>query len=90
MSRGSIIVLSVFCCVFGVLALSGPEELRAAAYGINVVLALVAFALAGRDLNERGWRLGYLLAATYVLPLIGTLVYIFLSNRPKQLAAPAS
>ncbi|MCA1710316.1 MAG: hypothetical protein LC789_01225 [Actinobacteria bacterium] len=84
MSRLQIIAVSVVCCVFGVLALRGPAEYRTWAYVVNVVLAIVAFAFAGRDLTERGWRKGYLFAGTYILPLIGTFVYIALSNRPKQ------
>lgn len=84
MSRAQIIVLSVACCAFGAVAVTGPGEYRAAAYVVNVVLAIAAFAAAGRDLTERGWRMGYLFAASYVLPLIGTFVYIALSSRPKQ------
>jgi hypothetical protein len=79
-----IIALSVVCCVFGVLALKGPDGYRAAAYVVNVVLAITAFYFAGRDLTERGHRRGYLFAAAYVLPLIGTFVYIAMSTRPKQ------
>ena len=89
MSRTQIIVLSAVCCVFGVLALQGPQEYRAAAYAANVVLAIAAFAVAGRDLTERGWRLGYLAAATYILPLIGTFVYIAMSTRSKPEHAAA-
>jgi hypothetical protein len=79
-----IIALSVVCCAFGVLALKGPDGYRSAAYVVNVVLAIVAFYFAGRDLTERGHRRGYLFAAAYVLPLIGTFVYIAMSSRPKQ------
>ncbi len=84
MPRLQIIALSAICCVFGVLALRGPDGFRLTAYIINVLLAIAAFFFAGRDLTERGHRLGYLFAATYVLPLIGTFVYIGMSNRPKQ------
>ncbi|MDT7545455.1 MAG: hypothetical protein QOE99_1565 [Actinomycetota bacterium] len=79
-----IIALSVICCAFGALALKGPDGYRGAAYVVNVVLAIIAFYFAGRDLTERGHRRGYLFAATYVLPLIGTFVYIAMSSRPKQ------
>ena len=83
MSRSSIIVLSAVCCAFGALAFVGPDELRGPAYVVNVVLAIAAFFFAGRDLTERGHRYGYLLAATYLLPLVGTFVYIACSSRPK-------
>jgi hypothetical protein len=82
-SRIQIIALSAVCCGFGALALKGPEKYQAAAYIANVVLAIVAYYYAGRDLTERGRR-GYLYAATYILPLVGTFVYIALSTRPKQ------
>ena len=84
MSRIQIIALSTVCCVFGVLALKGPDSFRLPAYIVNVVLAIVAFFFAGRDLTERGHRRGYLFAATYILPLVGTFVYIAMSSRPKQ------
>ena len=83
MSRNQILVTSVVCCVFGGLALAGPADYRTAAYGVNVVLAIVCFFLAGRDLKARGWGLGYLFAGSYLLPLIGLLVYFALSDRPK-------
>ena len=54
MSRTQIIVLSAVCCAFGVLALNGPDEFRLGAYLANVVLAIAAFAAAGRDLTETG------------------------------------
>ena len=84
MSRLEIIAVSAICCAFGVLALKGPDGFRLTAYVINLLLAIAAFFFAGRDLTERGHRLGYLFAATYILPLIGTVVYIAMSNRPKQ------
>ena len=84
MTRFQIIVLSAVCCAFGALALQGPRDLRGAAYAVNVVLAIAAFFYAGRDLTERGWAKGYLFAAAYVLPLVGTFVYIALSNREKR------
>lgn len=90
MSRQEIIGISALCCVFGVLALQGPEEYRTAAYVANVLLAIVSFALAGRDLVQRGWRWGYLFAGAYVLPLIGLFVYIALSSRPKLDARSAA
>lgn len=54
MSRLQIIVLSVMCCAFGVVALSGPVTWRGWAYGVNVALAVVLFVVAGRDLTQRG------------------------------------
>lgn len=83
MSRLQIIALSAVCCVFGGLALKGPEDFRTTAYAINIILAIAAFFFAGRDLTERGWGKGYLFAAAYLLPLVGTFVYIALSNRPR-------
>jgi hypothetical protein len=53
------------------------------------LLAIVAYYFAGRDLTERGHRRGYLWAGTYILPLIGTFVYIAMSNRPKQAVVSA-
>ena len=84
MSRAQIIALSVVCCVFGGFALKGPETYRTAAYVVNIALAIVCFIVAGRDLTRRGWNLGYLFAGAYILPLIGLIVYIGLSNRPVQ------
>jgi hypothetical protein len=88
-SRIQIIILSTVCCAFGAVALTGPGALRTPAYVVNVVLAITAFAFAGRDLTERGWRRGYLYAGTYVLPLIGTFVYIAMSSRPMQQSVTA-
>ncbi len=82
--RTQIIVLSVLCCGFGLLALDGPASTRTAAYVANTVLAVVLFVLAGRDLTRRGWTLGYLFAGSYLLPLVGLIVYVGLSNRPRQ------
>lgn len=87
MSRMQIVALSAVCCVFGGLALKGPEAFRAPSYAVNIVLAITAFFFAGRDLTERGHRRGYLFAAAYILPLIGTFVYIALSSRPAAHAA---
>ena len=90
MSRAQILFLSVVCCAFGVLALYGPPDYRTAAYAVNVLLAVALFFLAGRDLRERGWELGYLFAAAYLLPLIGLIVYFSLSVRPKVEARQAA
>ena len=83
MSRAQIIALSVVCCGFGLLSLNGPPDYRTEAYAVNVALAIACFVLAGRDLTARGWDLGYLFAGAYLLPLVGLIVYIGLSQRPK-------
>ncbi|MCU1623278.1 MAG: hypothetical protein JWL79_2123 [Frankiales bacterium] len=83
MSRNQILAMSVVCCAFGALALAGPADSRTAAYGLNIVLAIACFFMAGRDLKARGWALGYLFAGAYILPLIGLIVYFALSDRPK-------
>ena len=88
MTRLQIIAVSTVCCAFGAVAVRGPDDYRLPAYVVNVVLAIAAFCFAGRDLTDRGYRRGYLWAGAYVLPLIGTFVYIALSSRPKQ--APVS
>jgi hypothetical protein len=89
-SRSQIIALSIVCCAFGLLALKGPHDYRTAAYVVNVALAIVCFVVAGRDLTRRGWQLGYLFAGAYILPLIGLVVYIGLSNRPVRKAAAST
>lgn len=86
MSRSQIIALSVVCCLFGAVSLWGPDDLQTPAYVVNVALAIVLFVVAGRDLTRRGWELGYLFAGAYLLPLIGLIVYVGLSNRPTTVA----
>jgi hypothetical protein len=81
-TRTGIIVLSLVCCAFGLLSLSGPDEWRTEAYAVNVLLAVGCYLAAGRDLTRRGWGLGWLFAGAYLLPLVGLLVYVGLSNRP--------
>jgi hypothetical protein len=83
MSRKQIIVLSVVACVFGVLALRGPDSIDTASRIINAVLSTALIFIAGGDLKARGWRFGYLIGLTYLLPLIGLLTYLSLSDRPK-------
>ena len=85
MSRFQIIALSLVCCAFGGVVLYGPSDLRLGAYAINIALAVLLFVVAGRDLTQRGWELGYLFAGAYLLPLVGLIVYVGLSNRPKVL-----
>ena len=84
MSRFQIVVLSVVCCLFGGLALRGPQDYRDVAYALNAGLAVVLCFVAGDDLRRRGHRLGYLYAASYALPLIGLMVYGAMSNRPQR------
>jgi ABC-type xylose transport system permease subunit len=84
MSRAQIITLSVVCCVFGGLALDGPDSVRGGAFAVNFVLVIVCIVVAGLDLTRRGWSLGYLFAATYLVPFIGLIVYVGLCNRPIQ------
>ena len=87
MSRFQIIALSLICCAFGGVALYGASDLRVGASAINIALAVLLFVVAGRDLTQRGWELGYLFAGAYLLPLVGLIVYVGLSNRPKVPAA---
>lgn len=89
MSRSQIIALSLVCCAFGLAALEGPDRYRGAAYAVNVVLAVACYVVAGRDLVRRGWTLGYLFAGAYLLPLVGLIVYVGLSERPVVAAAGA-
>ena len=88
MSRAQILVLSVVCCGFGLLSLYGPADLRAESYAVNVALAIALYFLAGRDLRQRGWELGYLFSGAYLLPLVGLIVYFSLSMRPKVAVSP--
>jgi hypothetical protein len=89
MTRTQILVLSAVCCVFGGLSLWASGDVRFVSRILNVVLAVALIFLAGRDLKERGWRYGYLIALTYLLPLVGLVTYLSLSDRPKQAAVPA-
>jgi putative membrane protein (TIGR04086 family) len=87
MTRAQILALSVVACVFGVLSLRGPDSAQSVSRAINVVLAVALIFIAGRDLKQRGWQYGYLIGLTYILPLIGLLTYLSLSDRPKVDAA---
>lgn len=82
MSRAQILATSLVCCAFGLLSVWGPANHRSVASVVNIVLAVTLFFLAGRDLKARGWELGYLYAGTYLLPLIGLIVYFALRDRP--------
>jgi hypothetical protein len=83
-TRTQIIALSVVCCVFCGLALVGPNSVRGGAYAVNFVLVIVCIVVAGPDLTRRGWNLGYLFAAAYLVPFIGLIVYVALCSRPIQ------
>jgi hypothetical protein len=83
MSRTQILVLSAVCCVFGGLSLWGPDSWHAATLTVNGVLAIGLIFIAGADLKARGFRYGYLIGLTYLLPLVGLVTYLSLSDRPK-------
>jgi hypothetical protein len=84
MSRIQILALSVIACVFGVLSLWGPESVYTVSRVANFLLSTALIFIAGADLKKRGWRFGYLIALTYLLPLIGLVTYLSLSDRPQQ------
>ncbi|MDT7539778.1 MAG: hypothetical protein QOI82_3363 [Actinomycetota bacterium] len=83
MSRIQILVLSAVCCAFGALALWGPHTGHRAYLVVNGILAVALIFIAGHDLKARGWRFGYLIGLTYLLPLIGLVTYLSLSDRPR-------
>ena len=83
MTRAQILALSAVACVFGVLSLWGPESIHTASRIINGVLAVALIFIAGADLKARGWRYGYIIGLTYLLPLVGLVVYLSLSDREK-------
>ena len=79
--RTQIIVLSVVACAFGVLSLRGPHDHRGAFYAINVVLSITASVLASLDLRRRGFRWAWMMLVAYLLPLVGTILYIVFSSQ---------
>ena len=82
MSRqAQVVVLSVVACAWGVLSLQGPAEHRGSFYAANVVFALVASVLASLDLRRRGYGWGWAMLAAYLLPLVGTILYIVFSTQ---------
>jgi hypothetical protein len=84
MSRAALLGLSVVDCLFGLLSLSGPDDYRGVALAINFGLAIVLAIFAGRDLMERGIRLGWLAGLSYLAaPLVGLVLYAIFSTRPK-------
>lgn len=79
-NRATVISVSVCACAFGVLSLYGPQEQRGTYYGVNVALAIAAAVLASLDLRRRGYVWGWAMLAAYVLPLVGTILYIVFSS----------
>lgn len=85
MSRVQILSLSIVCCVFGAVAIFGPDSLRGLGYAVNFVLAVILAIVAGRDLHRRGFRLGWLVGLSYLLaPLLGLVLYGIFSVREPQ------
>jgi len=76
-SRAAIIAISVVACVFGGLAISGPEDHRGTYYAVNVVLSIAASVLASLDLRRRGYGWGWAMLAAYLLPIL----YIVFSSQ---------
>lgn len=92
MTRPQLIVLSVVCCGFGLLALYGSGDFSSFGYVVNFSLAVVLAILTGRDLASRGVRVPWLVGLSYVAaPLIGLVLYGVLSARPTRTdQSPAS
>lgn len=91
MTRVQIMVLSAVCCLFGLGAIFGSGSLRGASYAVNFVLAVVLAIVAGRDLDRRGVRFGWLVGVSYVLaPLIGFVLYAIFSSRPARVSPAPS
>ena len=78
--QAGIIALSVVACVFGGLSLGGPEDQRSLFYACNVALSVAASILASMDLRKRGYAWGWAMLGAYLLPLIGTILYIVFST----------
>jgi hypothetical protein len=78
-----LLAASVVCCVFGALALAGPEGFRGVAFGGNLTLAVLLAVLAGQDLMRRGWHaMSVVIGISYVVaPLIGLAAYALASSR---------
>jgi hypothetical protein len=85
--RGQIIALSVVACAFGVLSLKGPHDHRGTFYAINVVLSIIASVLASIDLRRRGFGWGWLMLVAYLLPLVGTVLYVVFSRQRGYISA---
>ena len=79
-NRAAIIAISVIACTFGVLSLYGPEDQRGVYYGFNVAFSITAAIFASLDLRRRGYAWGWAMLAAYLLPLVGTILYIVFSS----------
>lgn len=80
-----IIAVSLTACAFGLLSLNGPEEHRTQYYAVNVVLSIIASIMASIDLRKRDYAWGWAMLGAYLLPLVGTILYIvFCSMRGYQ------
>lgn len=80
-NRAAIIAISLVACVFGVLSIAGSHDHRGSYYAVNIVLSILASVLASLDLRRRGFEWGWAMMAAYLLPLIGTILYIVFSGQ---------
>ena len=80
-NRAAIIAISAVACVFGALAVAGPDDHRGTYYAVNVVLSISASILASLDLRRRGYDWGWAMLAGYLLPLVGTILYVVFSGQ---------
>lgn len=80
-NRAAIIAISAVACLFGGLSIAGPHDHRGSYYAINVVLSISASVLASLDLRRRGYAWGWAMLAAYLLPLVGTILYIVFSGQ---------
>lgn len=88
MTRLTLLALSVVDCAFGATYLYGPEGLRAPAFILNFLLAVVLAVLTAQDLRSRGMRLGWLVGLSYIAaPLVGLVLYAIFSSKPRTVAA---
>lgn len=79
-NRAAIIAISVIACAFGVLSMYGPGDQRGVYYGFNVAVSIAASIFASLDLRRRGYAWGWAMLAAYLLPLVGTILYIVFSS----------
>lgn len=85
MTRPQLIVLSIVCCGFGLIALTASGAVSASAYAVNFCLAVVLAIWTGRDLAARGVRVPWLVGLSYIAaPLVGLVLYGVFSARPLQ------
>lgn len=79
--RAVTIALSVAACIFGGLTLYGPHDHRYSFYVVNIALSIIASVLASLDLWRRGYGWGWLMLVAYMLPLVGTILYVVFSGK---------